>query len=542
VIEIAIDFPGRRYHATPWGRHVNEGAVEWPPSPWRLLRALLAVGFHKHGWTHPPDEARGLIEALAERPPRYLLPPTHHAHTRHYMPTDGTPPGKTKVLDAFLRFADEQPLRVRYDVELETAQRALLAELLGGLTYLGRAESWCEVELVEADESHIEPDGAWCVPADDPPDRGFEQVKLLSPTPAAEYADWREHRVEEALEQETAKRGKKLSKAQRTKVLDAYPAGLIGCLTTDTTFLQKHGWNQPPGSRWQLYHRPAAAASDAAVTTPARPRTRTTDQDDQPRAALLSLYSDTRRGDMLPLMVRCLPVMETVHRVLVAKLGDDAPDCPALSGRQANGKPLDGSHRHAHYLPLSLHRTGPERIDHVLIWAPGGLDPLARRAILSLRHIWAKGYEHDIFARCTGFGSLDLFHDQLTNSAGPSPGILTRTDRWGSATPFVPPQFVDGRSSRGVETQLRRELKRRGFPAPAEVEVMPQRQAARTGLLAFRRRRRPDKPQPPRDCAFGVRITFDEPVTGPIALGYASHFGMGLFRPEAHKTPATTPT
>ena len=37
---IKLRFPGGRYHATPWGRHVNEGAVEWPPSPYRLVRAL----------------------------------------------------------------------------------------------------------------------------------------------------------------------------------------------------------------------------------------------------------------------------------------------------------------------------------------------------------------------------------------------------------------------------------------------------------------------------------------------------------------------
>jgi CRISPR-associated protein Csb2 len=28
---IDLYFPASRLHATPWGRHVNEGAVEWPP-------------------------------------------------------------------------------------------------------------------------------------------------------------------------------------------------------------------------------------------------------------------------------------------------------------------------------------------------------------------------------------------------------------------------------------------------------------------------------------------------------------------------------
>ena len=39
----SCDFPLAAYTRRRWGRHVNEGAVEWPPSPWRLLRALIAT-------------------------------------------------------------------------------------------------------------------------------------------------------------------------------------------------------------------------------------------------------------------------------------------------------------------------------------------------------------------------------------------------------------------------------------------------------------------------------------------------------------------
>ena len=45
---LKLRFPGGRYHATPWGHHVNEGLIEWPPGPWRLLRALIACGFSSH--------------------------------------------------------------------------------------------------------------------------------------------------------------------------------------------------------------------------------------------------------------------------------------------------------------------------------------------------------------------------------------------------------------------------------------------------------------------------------------------------------------
>ena len=42
-ISVTIRFSAGRFHATPWGHHVNEGLPEWPPSPWRLLRALVAT-------------------------------------------------------------------------------------------------------------------------------------------------------------------------------------------------------------------------------------------------------------------------------------------------------------------------------------------------------------------------------------------------------------------------------------------------------------------------------------------------------------------
>lgn len=31
------------------------------------------------------------------------------------------------------------------------------------------------------------------------------------------------------------------------------------------------------------------------------------------------------------------------------------------------------------------------------------------------------------------------------------------------------------------------------------------------------------------------RLTFTEPVPGPLALGFACHFGLGLFRPEERR-------
>src|SRR3990167_4696602 len=99
-ITIKLNFLAGRYHATPWGRHVNEGVPEWPPSPWRLLRALVAV------WKRTcPDLAEAQVKRLLGAlvtPPLLHLPPHRVAHTRHYMPWEKKGPSdRTLVFDTF---------------------------------------------------------------------------------------------------------------------------------------------------------------------------------------------------------------------------------------------------------------------------------------------------------------------------------------------------------------------------------------------------------------------------------------------------------
>src|SRR5215212_1026723 len=102
MLTIKLRFAAGGFHATPWGRHVNEGAVEWPPSPWRIIRALLATGFTRLHWREGaiPEDGRGLLLALAGVTHRYHLPPAGSGHSRHYMPKyDGK---TTKVIDTFV--------------------------------------------------------------------------------------------------------------------------------------------------------------------------------------------------------------------------------------------------------------------------------------------------------------------------------------------------------------------------------------------------------------------------------------------------------
>ena len=141
---LELRFLAGRYHATPWGRHVNEGAVEWPPSPWRILRALIATWYLKARRDDEISEGtvRALADALVSHQPVFRLPRATTAHTRHYMPyNEGKNEKTTKVFDTFVQLSERDSILVAWDVVLPPPQLAALETLAGRLGYFGRAES-----------------------------------------------------------------------------------------------------------------------------------------------------------------------------------------------------------------------------------------------------------------------------------------------------------------------------------------------------------------------------------------------------------------
>lgn len=526
MTRILLRFPGGRYHATPWGHHVNEGLVEWPPSPWRLLRALIATAFAKSGVPDPvPDghPLRRLVGELAARLPSYILPSAVSTHSRHYMPLgvlDKDREKTTLVLDA-CAVVGPAALAVSWPVDLDPECRSLFGRLVADMGYLGRAESW--VDAVLLDDADPLPAGDESIPhaaglAKGP---GWEQVPLLAPIPVAEFATWRTQAVQGARDV-TQGKGRKPTAKQVAKAEAPYPVDLFDCLLRDTAWLQKCGWTQPPGSRRVLYWRRVDAL---AVLPPSRAARR--HELPQVEAALLALASDTRHGEVLPLFGRCLPQAELLHRALVGIAGGGRRTAPpVLTGKDAAGRPLEG-HRHLHILPLCLDRDGTRFLDHLLLWAPMGLDSAAQRAILSLSSIWTKGAD-DLRVTVAGMGELANVA-QITGKDlfGPS-----RT--WTSRTPFVPPRFLKKSGANSLPGQVNAELASRGFPEAA-VEILPRDEVVRLGLHRFVRTRRDAAKAPPQDCFFGLRLVFDEPMTGPLCLGYSSHFGLGLFAPEASR-------
>lgn len=525
---LLLHFPAGRYHATPSGHHVNEGLVEWPPSPWRLLRALIGCGYATQGWNGLPDAARRLIECLAATLPRYRLPPASVAHSRHFMPLGILDKGREKTTLVFDTWADvgDGSLVVHWDCDLDDETGSLLGVLASHLGYLGRSESWVEAAVIP-DESELAA-GTDAYPHVDGHhgDRGWEQISLLAPEVASNYHQWREQCVAKALERiplPDAKRkaSKKLEK-DRADAVAPYPVDIVDCLQRDTAWWKRQKWSQPPGSRRVLYWRrgdslsvgtptPATHSVHASVTT-----------------MLLALTTPSGSRSALPLRDRTLPQAELLHRALIARAGDGQHGyCPELTGKDTEGKPLKG-HQHAHLLPVDL--DGDGHLDHIIVHAPMGLGATAQKAVQSLKRTWTKGGVGNLQVALAGQGGLEDLRgmpppldEGIAAVLGPAKG----TRAWTSFTPLVLPRYQKSRGANTLEGQVLAELSSRGMP-PAKVEVLPLDDDTRKLRHATRTRRHPAKP-PPNDTGFALRLIFAQPVRGPITLGYASHFGLGLF-------------
>ena len=375
--------------------------------------------------------------------------------------------------------------------------------------------------------------------------RGWEQVVLLAPDSASAFETWRAARLEEVLVDLPLPEGRKPAKTlldKRAKATEAYPADLLKCLQKDTTWLRSHGWNRPPGSRRVFYWRRSDAVSVGApkVRTAIRPRSRV-------EAMLLSLTNASRNDHALPPVNRTLPQAELLHRALVGIAARNGVPPSELTGRDAHRRPLGGPHEHAHINPLDL--DGDGHLDHVLVWASGGLGADAQAAVRAARTTFTKGSIEPLRLALAVVGDLsDLV--RLPGEYGRRIVRLTcHASSWQSVTPFVPPRHPKTRGKNTLEGQIRAELYSRGFPDPAKVlrlapmpgsrnDAVPAGKASGAGdeptWSRFRhfklvRQRGQELQEPPLTCGFAIRLEFGHPVRGPIAIGYGSHFGLGLF-------------
>lgn len=506
AITIALRFPAGRYHATPWGRHVNEGVAEWPPSPWRLLRALVAV------WKRtlpdlPEDQVKRILQSLAE-PPAFKLPPHRVAHTRHYMPWEKKGPlDRTLVFDTFVSVGRNEKLYVLWkDAVLSDIDHAALEQLLMNLTSLGRAEAWVEAELTS---DIVQPN---CEAVTDDPN----PVPVLCADPASAFSDEYYPKV----------KPKSIKDQKLADFLFDCPRWHL-CLDTETVHAAK--WPSVPGSRWVNYRR----STEAPATAP-----RVIVKKTAPTVARFLLD-----GPVLPLVTDTLPVAEAFRRATMSRFKSWCKDntieakpferkdkpgeysSPTLSGKTLNGAMRTG-HDHAFYLPTADNELDTRRLTHITMIAAEGFGHGENQALNALRRIKLSGEDGlELRVQLVGLGKPRDFRHWL----------FEQSAIWESFTPFVGPAHV-GRHGRdrALRKAARREIRRlleRGLltSEPESVEILEA--GLRPAAWAFRRaRHRLGTTEPMRPACF-LRIRFAKATSRPVVLGYAAHYGLGLLRP-----------
>jgi CRISPR-associated protein Csb2 len=521
-VTLKLTFPAGRYHATPWGRHVNEGVAEWPPSPWRLLRALIATWRRKC-----PDLSEASVRRLLApllQPPQFHLPPARVAHTRHYMPWEKKGPAdRTLVFDTFVAVGRRSPVVVHWpNATLSPEDTSTLARLAENLTTLGRAEGWVHAEPVERPILECN-----CVPAASA-DAEHELVAVFCPDPETAFGD--EHYP-------PPPDPKKLRKGLKP---DDH---LFDCprwhLCLDTEIIHAERWPRVPGARWVSYARRA----DAFTRTAAPPGP----QSDRVNPTVARFLLD---GPVLPLATDTVRVAEAFRRAAMSRFAGwcrkdpargepfrriDLPEqfsSPVLSGKSATGRYLAG-HGHAHYLPTAEGQD-PRRLTHVTVYAREGFGAGETAVLTGLRKV--KVGDLELRTQLVGLGQPGDFRaDLLGGQAGSS---LV----WVSATPYVGPAHV-GRAGRAryLRKAIRAEWRRWRSNEFADVEIQAVeplemddpawgRQRPRPfEFVRGRARRGDDGYHRPFDR---FRLTFSAAIKGPLCLGYACHYGLGLFRPN----------
>jgi CRISPR-associated protein Csb2 len=535
MIGLAVSFPGGRYHATPWGRHVNEAAPEWPPSPWRILRTFVATWKRKldNDTGCAPQIVKDLMRKLAA-PPLFVLPPASLGHTRHFMPWfKKAPTDRTLIFDGFVALDKNHPVICLWpELELDQQESDVVDKIISNVVFLGRSESWTEARVLIHEEAAMAFDNVNCMPVIDNYDKSkFDTVRVLCADPVTAFEN-------SYTPKHTSIEGRGGTK--QTIITPLYDPDWHLCM--ETLELHDKRWSDPPGSCWATYLR----LKDCFAVQPKRSRTVTA----RLRPTMARYAVD---GSVLPLVEDTLRVAESARRTAMGCFGRlgkkrlnngnvpaDAPlpRSEVFSGKDEQSTPLEG-HRHAYFLPTD--EDGDGRIDHLTIIAAMGFGPAEVKALDRM----------NLLKRDDG-DPLNLMLIALGQSSEILAPIITGPSRvWISATPFIVTRFPKARGQKkdpvellGLENQrefarqvLIEEI-RRAYPDLIElVKVEYLNEEHRCGAhglrpIQFKRYRQKRGDDGGSRPAGVFRIVFPESVHGPICLGHSSHFGLGLFVPE----------
>lgn len=496
-------FPLGRFHATPWRVNpFDDPNGEWPPSPWRLVRAVVARWYQwtrEAGDTQDGTDLDDLVRALCDSSYRFHLPV--HARRgspmRQYHPVEfgWNPAAKKKagmrcygtslIQDNYWSVPRDDTGALWWFIEGSQWTPQLVETLdrcLERLIYFGRAETFTAIRRVDGPAS--EPN---CEVLDRP--RSSTSVRVLVPERSATRFDVERVTDDPEVVGRSIPPGARVMYANLPPRPPAREEPMVPPVRTDCRLMQLAiGWNVPPEPR-------------AIVRLTARFRT-----------AVLRELLRIKTGER-----------EVTWSTAGAPVRAEVAD---MIGKDVDGKPLRG-HRHAEFLAW-WESVLPTRL---LVWREARpFDADEQRAILS-----AASRELSWAAAGPDAGAWKVRLVPLDGAVPAPPGFDGRPAAvWESLTPYVPPRhYLRGgqpRASEALPNQIRRELVQRGVGDGETVEAeeiaeaswvavhVPRSKTTNRAFIGDRR-------------GYWLRLRFSKPIVGPLRLGHSSSFGLGLFAP-----------
>ncbi|HEY5343839.1 MAG TPA: type I-U CRISPR-associated protein Csb2 [Solirubrobacteraceae bacterium] len=513
MLRIAIRFPLGVYHA----RSTSDDA-EWPPSPLRLIGALLAAAHGRHS-SDPADDL-ALIQKLCKAPAPLVVAPDSVAvgepveareavrlrgatrwAPRNYLTGPVSPRNvgreRAPVNKAGVAIGDRPVAFVWSALDLDHMEMQRLAALAGDVTFLGTSRSPAILKVDAETHEAASDDGA--------------SEHVWTPAGLAGYAE---------------------------------PDAAVRVPDTQTiaAFDRRHDARRGNGARVQKTGMvPEISIGTLASYVSPRRRRAPADFTFDPSwwGEMMVLEVDRERSDLVP---RAPAAYLFARAVRVALLGafdeagtlGEAP--PILRGRDADphcailplphvwGKHPDGLLRGVALLLPHVARepgvyTQLSRLEYGLsqLVGSGSQPPTRYVSIPGAGRVWLK-------PPTTDESRLSSLREEFYR--GPA-------KTWVSVTPIVHSRWRKG----GIDALLRQvsaDCAHVGLPVPAEIETL--RSAGRHGG-ADRFVPARETPASWRGLLAGptshLRITFAQPVRGPVLLGRARHFGLGLCVPDS---------
>jgi CRISPR-associated protein Csb2 len=538
MLAIQLTFPWGRYYAHPWGINPTRlREAEWPPSPWRLLRALVSAWFRAHPGRVPDAHCVTLIEALGQELPEIGIGKVSFGHTVQWQPNYGATGTeertdaaykKTRHENHFVALAGAVLFRWQ-NIELAPELRRTLEILLAELSYFGRAESLCHADIWDAEPRSG--DIGWCRPT------GGRIISascrdVFCPVPGKfQVTDIWSRRDDPA----------------KNDPNNAPPHLVDTLLSSDM---------KADGASWFSYQMPAGWPEKWVVRTArtAKPAHKPAPSLG-PKVAHYLSFSLQCRVPLLPKFI--VPLSEKFRDAAnhhFCKVHGDGTTSFALFGHD---RPPDivGDHQHAFYLPMAARDDASGALSELHIWCSYGLTKAEIEILLRISRLdWGSG-KYPVRPVLTAIA-------KEPPAGAPFSTGKTVSRLWRSASPFVPPRyFYRGGSSKRTlkvkdqpEYQLIECLKAAGVNTAGEIRrLSPPGHNPHDGQGQWDIVRTPESEDPilndtatvsvHRPGGSGTRgkerrvglffeIEFAEPVSLPFpALGHSCHFGLGLFVP-----------